>query len=163
MDQIMTDTPSSFVEQLLPALKARAEEAGVFGDIAVVSGRLECAADGSAEPATYRVEFVGGKPWVSLVMEDRWQSESIESELMHTGDSLEELLEEELADLGYEGEALRFEHYRSDDMLFTFRSPLPLTPDQLGMPGAVETAALCLLGYEACFRGLGDMSEGEDD
>ena len=35
-----------------------------------------------------------------MLTKDRWLSESIEAEVMHHGDSLEELIEEELIDLG---------------------------------------------------------------
>ena len=48
---------------------------------------------------------------------------------------------------------LKIEHFRSDDMLFTFRSPLPA-----GIQAA--DAAKVLLAYEACFRNLGDMNAG---
>jgi hypothetical protein len=99
-----------------------------------------------------------GRVAVSLVTSNRWLSESIEAELMHTGDKIEELLEEELIDQGYEGK-LTCQHYRSDDMLFTFRSEVPVKPDSNGAAGA----ASCLLAYEACFRELGDMeTDGEE-
>ena len=51
-----------------------------------------------------------------------WLSESIESDLMHSGDKLDELIEEELVDQGEEPGHISFEHFRSDDMLFTFRT-----------------------------------------
>jgi len=144
------------LQGMLESVKAAAEKAGVFGSVRIISGRLECAAEGSGEDATYRLEEDSGTAYVALVMADRWQSESIEADLMHSGDSLEELLEEELVDQGYEGGTLRFEHFRSDDMLFTLRSPLPEGAD-------AETAAQCLLAYEACFRNLGDMSAEDED
>lgn len=147
--------------ELFESVRAAAAEAGVFASVSVEGGRVECEADGSAEPATYRVEADGGRVWVSLVTADRWLSESIEADLMHTGDKLDELLGEELADLGYEGPDPSFEHYRSEDKLFTFRTPVcddaePFSEDQ------AEKARQFLLGYEACFRQLGDMSESED-
>ncbi|MFG0306932.1 MAG: hypothetical protein ACF8Q5_12050 [Phycisphaerales bacterium JB040] len=149
----------STMQSLLEQVRRRAEDSGVFAGVRVEDGMLVCEAKDSAEPAQYRVEphAEGSAPeiWVSLVMKDRWQSESIEAELMHTGDKLEELLDEELADLGYEGSPLGFEHFRSDDMLFTFRSRVPSDDP--------ETVATCLLGYELTFRQLGDMDTTGDD
>ncbi|MEM0982852.1 MAG: hypothetical protein AAGI17_02765 [Planctomycetota bacterium] len=143
-------------ESILDSVRSAAEAAEVFGSVGIVGGTLECTASGSAEEASYRLVQHDGARYVELVMKDRWQSESIEADLMHSGDSLDELLEEELIDQGYDGGSLAFEHYRSDDMLFTFRSPLP--------EGAgSDVTAKCLLAYEACFRNLGDMSADEDD
>ncbi|MBZ0170882.1 MAG: hypothetical protein K8E66_00735 [Phycisphaerales bacterium] len=141
-------------------IKTAAEDAGVFERARVHGDLLECEASGSAEPAAYRVSFEGGSIWVSLVTENRWLSESIEADLMHTGDKLEELLEEELADLGYEGPTPAFEHFRSEKMLFTFRTAVPGGDEPLDESKA-ETTVQVLLGYEACFRELGDMSEDE--
>ena len=144
------------LEALLGTVAQRARDAGVFGEVTLAAGRLDCEADGSAEPASYQVYAEGEKIWVALVMADRWQSESIESDLMHTGDKLEELLEEEMVDLGYEGPTLPYEHFRSDEMLFTFRTPLPASAGD----GLI---AQTLLGYEACFRQLGDMDDTGDE
>lgn len=148
---------------LLANLRQRAEEAGVFASCQIINNRLDCLADGSAEEAYYRVRWEGGRAWVALEMADRWQSESIEAELVHTGDKLEELLEEEMVDLGYEGPTPTFEHFRSDDMLFTFRSPLSIPDDALGSEVSAKAAAHLLLGYEACFRQLGDMGSQNDE
>lgn len=148
-------------EAFFQSIRAAADEAGVFEDVKVTGERVECAASGSAEPAFYRVEIEGERVWVSLVTADRWLSESIEADLMHTGDKLEELLEEELVDLGYDVPGVTFEHFRSEDKLFTFRSALPGPAEPLDS-GKAERAALMLLGYEACFRQLGDMSESDE-
>ncbi len=148
-------------DELIAKLRDAADEAGVFESIEVNGDTLVCHADGSAEPAEYRVLTDGGRLWVSLVTEDRWLSESIEAELMHTGDKLEELLEEEMVDLGYEGPMPTFEHFRSPEKLFTFRSPVCDASDAFAADDC-ERARLYLLGYEACFRQLGDMSESED-
>lgn len=142
---------------MLERVRERAEKAGVFGPVRIEAGRLVCPAAASAEPADYRVSAEpDGSVWVELVTENRWLSESIETDLVHTGDKLNELLDEELADLGWEGTPSAFEHYRSDDMLFTFRSKVP--------DADAETVAVWLLAYEQCFRQLGDMDDtGEDD
>ena len=75
---------------------------------------------------------------------------------MHSGDSLEELLEEELVDLGADTSVVLVQHFRSEDMLYTFRSTLPpaSTPDDV---------LTWLLAYEATFRELGDMTAEADD
>jgi hypothetical protein len=131
-----------------------------FGGVEVRDGMLVCRARASAAPASYRLQLDQGRLWVSLVMADRWLSESIESDLVEHGDKLEDLLEEELVELGVHPDPPpRFEHFRSDALLFTFRSPLPVSPDRAGTDFAVATCATWLLAYEACFRNLGDMNE----
>jgi hypothetical protein len=148
--------------RLFEAVEKVASHAGVFGPVQLKKspGMLSCAAKNSAEPAEYRLFEESGKLWVSLVTDNRWLSQSIEAQLFHSGDKLEELLDEELYDVGYEGETLRFEHFRSQDMLYTFRSQLPFGPDA---PDAAGLAAKCLLAYEACFRRLGDMDAGDEE
>lgn len=153
-------TPS--IQPLLEKVKAKAERAGVFGACEIRDGMLVCRAANAAAPASYRLRAEGGKLWLSLVTADRWLSESIESDLVEFGDDLEDLLEEELVELGYTEGTLSFEHFRSDDKLFTFRSPLPVSPaDQ--SPRAIDAVATLLLGYEQCFRRLGDMDAGTDE
>jgi hypothetical protein len=147
------------IESLLGEMKQLAAQSGRFARVRVDGARLVCEADGSAEPAWYRIEQDGGRIWVSLVMRDRWLSESIEADLMHTGDKLEELIDEELIDQGVEGTRATYEHFRSDDMLFTFRTPI-LPVDGRPLDGA--RILRWLLAYEACFRNLGDMETGEE-
>jgi len=149
--------PSS-IQTLLAKVREIAERAGVFGGCEVRDGVLVCRAANSAAPASYRVFESQGKMWVSLMMSDRWLSQSIEADLVHTGDKLEELLEEELAELGHTGGSLGFEHFRSEDLLFTFRSPLPA---EVG--AEASRVATCLLAYEQCFRRLGDMDAGGEE
>ena len=64
-------------------------------------------------------------------------------------------LDEELADVGYDGPTPTYEHFRSDDMLFTFRTKVPRVD--------ADTVLKFLLGYEQCFRNLGDMEESDED
>lgn len=151
------------LDSLTMGVAERARAAGVFGAVACRAGLVECCAMGPASPAWYRLSAEGGRLWVSLVMGDRWLSESIETDLLHTGDKLDELLEEELIELGYCGARVPFEHFRSEDKLFTFRSPVDAMGfgrDDAGSPGLVSGAGTLLLAYEACFRNLGDMSAG---
>lgn len=148
---------------LLERVAEKARASGVFGPVEVRGDRLVCAAKASGAPAAYRVDADAGRLWVSLVTADRWLSGSIELDLVHTGDKLEELLAEELADQDYSGPALGFEHYRSEDKLFTFRSALPVDAARPDAARDADGVARCLLAYEACFRNLGDMSAGESD
>lgn len=156
----MNDTLAKFLHEV--GLKAGS--AGVFGPVKVEGERLSARAAASAAPAAYRLELAGGRLWVSLVTADRWLSESIETDLLHTGDKLSDLIEEELAELDCPTK-VTFEHYRSDDRLFTFRTPVPVDPAELEKTGprqsALELCTTFLLAYEACFRNLGDMNAGE--
>jgi hypothetical protein len=142
------------LEQAAPIAAA----SGVFGPVSVKNGQLVCHAAASAAPASYRMFVEDGKLWVSLVMADRWLSESIETDLLHTGDKVEALLEEELVELDLPAERPKVEHFRSDDLLFTFRSPIPVAVD-----GDARRAVQYLLAYEACFRNLGDMNAGPNE
>lgn len=121
--------------------------------------RLEAAARDSAEPATYRLDVApSGAVTISLVTADRWLSESIESDLMHYGDPIEELVGEELEELDVKPPAsgVVVRHFRSEDLLYTFETPLPAGTD-------AGHAIAWLLAYEAAFRGLGDMTSDDED
>ncbi|HED52993.1 MAG TPA: hypothetical protein ENJ00_02170 [Phycisphaerales bacterium] len=145
---------------VLDQVRTRAEQAGVFDSVTREGDSLICQAKGSAEPATYRLAMRDDGLRVSLEMEDRWLSESIEAALMNSGDALEELLDDELAELGYEGAEPTYRHFRSEAMRFTFESPIPV--EGLEGEAVAERAAQFLLGYEACFRQLGDMNQSDD-
>ncbi|MBK7405452.1 MAG: hypothetical protein IPJ41_12675 [Phycisphaerales bacterium] len=131
------------------------EERGIGNVLRAVAAEAGKAGEGAAEPAEYRVEHdAQGKLWVSLVTANRWLSESIETDLLHTGDKIEELLDDELVEVGFDAGPLKVEHFRSEDLLFTFRTAVPAEHQD-----EAATASLrCLLAYEACFRQLGDMS-----
>jgi hypothetical protein len=157
---------SSTSQVFLEGVQKRVDAAGVFGPTELRAGLLVCNAKGCAEPAQYRLVVDQGGLWVALTTPDRWLSESIEADLMHTGDKIEELIEEELVDQDYERGSLTCQHFRSDDLLFTFRSPLPIAVsaagDIIASPEDILDAARCLLAYEACFRRLGDMEETKE-
>lgn len=159
----MTTTEMPTFTKLITSLADVARTDGRFKSVEVEDGMLCCAASASAEPAEYRIQLDQGQAWVSLVMKDRWQSESIESDLLHSGDKVEELIEEELVDLGYEGKPLTVQHFRSEDLLFTFRSPLPIDPATEPTDDTIDTVKTCLYAYEACFAQLGDMTDDGDD
>ncbi|MFN7022207.1 MAG: hypothetical protein ACK4WH_12895 [Phycisphaerales bacterium] len=163
-------TPTASISNLLEAVRRRAEAAGVFGSVSLSGGRLACRAANSAEPAEYRVDVQDGRLWVSLVTDNRWLSQSIEQDLVHTGDKIPELLDEELVDLGFDvkaaaarGWTTTFEHFRSADKLFTFRTPLPIDLNAADSAASIDTATQHLMAYEACFRRLGDMDSGGED
>ncbi|MBL1217688.1 MAG: hypothetical protein D8M59_09355 [Planctomycetes bacterium] len=147
-------------EQILSNLVARLGQSDLFLNATATSDRIECQAAGCVGEAQYRAEWDGSQWWVSLVTADRWLSESIEADLMHTGDAIEELLEDELVDLGLSGRPA-VEHYRSDDLLYTFRSRVGGADET---PDAAETADRVftwLSAYEACFRELGDVAQSD--
>jgi hypothetical protein len=148
-------------EGLLEAVARRVRESGKFSDVKAEGGRLTGGAR-DVEEAEYRLEFdADGRLWAAIVTPDRWLSESIESDLLNTGDKIEELIQDELIELGVEGDSPAVEHFRSEDLLFTFRSPVPV--EGLGADAARDLGAAYLLAYEACFRQLGDMAGDEED
>ena len=159
------------VRRLLDAVRIAAQKAAVFGDVRIdqpksaAHGRLVCVAPRSAAPAEYRLDVQDGKLWVSVVTADRWLSESIETDLLHTGDKLEDLLEEELAELDYAGPTLGYQHFRSPspEKLFTFKTELPFALVQSADAASIDLATKVLLAYEACFRRLGDMDAPADE
>jgi|CXWL01.1.fsa_nt_gi hypothetical protein len=152
----LTEMDSSAV---LSFIARWADDAGVFGLTQITGGQLSCRAKNSAAPAEFRVSIEQGVVCVSLVTPDRWLSQSIEADLVNTGDSLDELLDEELAEQGFQGKLPGMEHFRSPDKLYTFRSRTPWSPGTLFE--AREKVLKVLLAYEAMFRRLGDMESGE--
>ncbi len=150
------------LREFLERVADRARGSRSFAAVEVSPVRVECLARGPSEPALYRVDTDAGRVWVSLVMKDRWLSQSIEADLVHTGDSIGELIEEEWVDLGGAPGTVACEHFRSEDKLFTYRTSI--TSVESMDDAAVERGARMLLAYEACFRRLGDMNaEGEPD
>jgi len=150
---------------ILGSLAESARAMGVFGEVTVVvegsGGRVTARALASAAPAEYRVEIENGEACVGVFTADRWLSHSVEADLMNTGDDLEELLEEELVEVGYTGKAPTIDHYRNDEKMFAFRSK---TGIRLSETDAEEKIRLVLRAYEACFRHLGDLhQDGEDE
>lgn len=153
------------LDVLLGEVARNARAAGVFGEVSCSGGRLTAAAARSAAPAEYRIDSDDGKVWVSLVTADRWLSQSIEADLVHTGDDLRSLIDEELVDQGETTSGATFQHFRSPppDKLFTFRTPVPVSLGAGDSAGAVQTLTRYLLAYEACFRRLGDVDGGDDE
>lgn len=129
--------------------------------------RVEGHAADAPEGALYRLEYREGKLWVAWVSPDRYLSQSIEAVLVFTGDDLDDMIDEELVDLGWErGRLAPNEHFRDEDKLFTFRSALPIDPAALdaGSLKALATdGARAVNAYRIAFSELGDMDGGEDE
>lgn len=137
----------------------RAREAKVFAKVRRTDDALRCRAKHVDPDAFYRVEVdlpSHKRIFIGLYTADRWLSESIEADLVHTGDKMEELLEEELVEQGFEA-PLPIEHYRDEDKYFVFRSAIDVEPSEIDHESTVERVEQVLLAYEACFRELGDM------
>ena len=148
---------------MLEAVAAGAAASGVFGNVTLGPGGVACDAKASPAPAQYRITAETGRVYVEVTTADRWLSHSIEADLLNTGDSLGELIDEELVELGAAplhgtGTPAKVEHFRNDDKLFVFRSLI--SPGMAGRPSEVS---LILRAYEACFGKLGDMSAGESE
>ena len=142
----------------LESLSTRAAACERFVGVELADGALRAKARDVECDAWYILEPSDNAMAVLLVTPDRWLSESIEADLLHTGDTMEELLEDELVDLGYRASsesAIRIEHYRSEDRLYTFRCLMPKGIDE-------DAIFTWLLAFEAAFHELGDMG-GEDE
>ncbi len=143
---------------LLQTVLHHATARGCFSSIEALPDRLRCHAKDCPEPAWYELAATGDGFLVRFATPDRWLSESIESDLMHFGDPLEELVEEELAELGWRGKVPTIKHFRDDAKLYTFENPLPTAS-----AADAELAAKFLFAYDAAFRALGDVGGGGDD
>ena len=149
----------SDVLSILDRVAGVARNSGCFGDVDLRDAALRCAAKEAAAEAWYTVQHEAGGWCVSLSTADRWLSESIETDLLHFGDPIEELIEEELVELGHDPKRdapmPTVKHLRSEDKLYTFENSVP----ELG----ATTATKFLLAYEAAFRALGDVGGGGED
>ncbi len=151
-------------QALYEEVAERAREVDVFDKVRRNDEALSCKARGIESEAWYRVQVGPDHDvvWVGLYTPDRWLSESIESELMHTGDKLEELLEDELIEQGFEAR-LPVEHFRDDRLQYVFRSPVFVPKgEKLEGEGMVDRVGKTLLAYEAMFSQIGDMAPGEE-
>lgn len=152
-------------QALFDEVGQRVRKQDVFAQIGREDDALACRARDVESDTFYRVHFEPSTNavWVGLYTPDRWLSESIETDLLHQGDKLEELLEDELYELGFEAQ-LPVEHFRDDAKQYVFRSPVSLPEgEKLGGEVMIDRVTRVLLAYEAMFRQLGDMAPGEDD
>jgi hypothetical protein len=139
----------------LNAIAAKATERGVFASVTLHGNDLECAALEAAAPATYSLHARGDQVTVRLRTADRWLSESIETDLLHFGDAIEDLVAEELVELGGDGQVPKIRHFRNDAREYVFENEIPQADER--------STLLFLLAYEAAFRQLGDMGGGDED
>ncbi len=156
----MTPNLSKPEQELYRVVEQGAIRSGVFGAVCAEDRGIFCQAKDAAEPAYYFVSIADGDVWIGLETEDRWLSGSIEADLVNTGDKLDELIEEEVVDLGHVDAQVSFEHFRSPEKKYIFRSKLSTPLDD---PRAAEHALIWLLGYELVLRELGDMRQTDDD
>ena len=96
---------------------------------------------------------------------DRYLSQSIEQDLVHSGDKLADLLHDELIDVEFVGPPLTVDHYRSPppDKLFTFRTKLPSPREAWPKPQTVADICKVIAAYQACFGPLGSMTADDDE
>ena len=135
-------------------------EAGVFAKVARTDTGLRCDALHVEEECYYAATLDDeGTLWVGWYTPNRWLSESVEADLVHTGDKIEELVEEELVDQGLSIK-LPIEHFRDANKVFVFRGRLSL-PDDTAQ--ASDLLVKSLFALQACFLELGDMSGEEED
>ena len=155
---MISPTPFIFFQTLADALPTDLP----FPSINLTATSLECAAPHNV-PASYLITTDDAAIHISLVTPDRWLSESIEADLTHTGDKMEELLEEELIDLDQKQTYYKIDHYRDDQLRYTFRSSIPLfSPSDLSSPDIINQAIALLLAYQATFSPLGDMTPSDN-
>ena len=155
----MTAKPMDTKQSIYDIVERGAKDAGVFGAVSRDERGVVCSAKHSDAPAFYRVSVEDDEVWISLETEDRWLSGSIEGDLVNTGDKLDELIEEEVVDLGDVDAEVGFEHFRSPEMMYVFRSKLSGSVEDARVG---ERALIWLLGYEIVLRELGDMDVSEE-
>ncbi len=140
----------------------RAREADVFLKVRRCDEALNCEAqiEDPEVQAHYQVDVSEDHEvvWVGLYTSNRWLSESIEADLMAQKEAIEDLLEDELYERGFEAR-LPVEHKRDEQKVFVFRSPVFLAKNEaLDDSAIVDRVTLVLLAYEATFCELGDMA-----
>jgi hypothetical protein len=144
---------------LLAAVESAARQAEVFGAITRSGNRLVCAASGSASPAEYVLE-ASVEGWrLSLSTADRWLSESIESSLVESRDSIEDLFREALLDIGFKTEPPPVRHFRDDAKRYVFEAVIAADGGDVVVTARLQTF---LLAFESMFRLLGDMDSGPE-
>lgn len=135
-------------------------EAQVFASVSRTDTGVRCDALHVQEECYYALNAKpDGTVWVGWYTPDRWLNESVEADLVHTGDTIDELLEEELIDQDI-SQKLTLEHLRNQDKVFVFRGKLELPSDTAQ---AVQLLVNVLRAFQACFLELGDMGPDEEE
>ncbi|MEM9082256.1 MAG: hypothetical protein AAGB34_01585 [Planctomycetota bacterium] len=150
--------------EMLSHLASIAKDRSEFADARVDGPRVIFDPADCEHECDYRVEVEDDVIWVGWSTPDRYLSQSVEADLVYTGDDIDDLIDEELADQEswVLGERLApSEHLRNEEKRFVFRSKTPIQAGQ----GNDETAAhllAAILAYDLAIRQLGDMKEEED-
>ena len=154
----MTDTAT--LSTVFDACIQPLTETKTFAAIKRTNAGVRCDALHVEEEGSYAAHAEDdGTVWVGWYTPDRWLSESVEADLVHTGDKIDELLEEELVDQGLSVK-IALEHFRDREKIFVFRGKVELPGDS---GEATALLVKLLLAFQACFVELGDMRPTEDD
>lgn len=149
------------LDPFFDALAEAARASRQFQEVAREHGIVRCT-DPIQPDAEFRIAHEEGKLWVMWASRDRYLSQSIEAEVKWTGDDIDELIAEEVESHGWTGGKLGpFQHFRSPEKFYVFRSELPIDPSRSSSADA-QDALLFLKAYQAAFRNLGDMKAEED-
>ncbi|CAN5692183.1 hypothetical protein BH11PLA1_BH11PLA1_02950 [soil metagenome] len=151
---------------LLNAVAEMARASGAFESVEATPTEVVCAAQGPEDEAHYRLAFdaIDASLRLALTTPARYLSQSIEQELVHTGDKLHDLLRDEMIDADHPAPAkLTFEHFRDPEKRYTFRVRVPAADAALDAAETARRVWLLLKAFEATFRELGGMKGGEDD
>jgi len=146
---------SEETRSLLESVAEKARETGEFSSVSLDEEGVAARFIDAEVDAAFRVDVGADGLEVSMKTPDRWLSQSVEATLVNSGDSLEDLIDEELVDLGCEEGPLPIKHFRDEKMRYVFISPAP-------EGASAETLLACLRAYERAFAPLGDFA-GEDD
>ena len=145
------------VTDILAAVRDLAAASARFASVAIEGERLRCRAKGAEAEAWYVVDRDVGRWSVALLTPDRWLSESVEGDMLEGRDSAEELVDDELVEVGFRNRCGKVRHFRDDDKTYVFRTDVPLEGVE-DVPAAIATF---LLAFEAAFGQLGDMGGGD--
>ena len=147
------------MSELLQNVLRSALDSGKFAEARIDGARLRCRAREAAAEAWFTVEREGDAWAVGLETPDRWLSESIEGDMLEGRDSAEELVDDELVEVGYPHRCGKVRHFRDDAKVYVFRTPVPLG----GVADPAAGVTTFLMAFEAAFSQLGDMqgSDGE--
>jgi hypothetical protein len=143
------------VARLLDEVSRLARASGAFASVERAGSRVVCTARTRPE-ASFRAVADAGAWFIEWASPDRYLSQSIEAELMWTGDDLDDLIGEELADEGFPGSLGGVEHFRDAEKSFVFRARVPAAA-----PAAADIVK-ALRAFDKAFVNLGGMKPEEE-
>lgn len=148
------------IESLFKQVSEQVKAKGVFASVELQDQAIVCQAkaDDPETKAFYKLTLgQADELQVGIYTLDRWLSESIEADLVEHKDDIEELLYDEMYELGLD-KGLGVYHFRDEDLQYVFRSQI-LLPSDKPADGAdfVAYVTKVLLAYEATFCQLGDL------